>query len=115
MAGADHVEADRLNRKKRRKSKNLGEGAALANGDLVTKNHITESGGDVGRKVAVTLLKTVVLGKVVQVIPADNAGASALNLRQNIFYRFILRDVTTPVKMRPRMLTLPVKGHFLSM
>ena len=29
--------------------------------------------------------------------------------------RFILEDLTTPVKMRPRMDTLPVKGHFLSM
>lgn len=29
--------------------------------------------------------------------------------------RFILVDLTTPVKMRPRMDTLPVKGHFLSM
>ena len=29
--------------------------------------------------------------------------------------RFILVDLTTPVMMRPRMDTLPVKGHFLSM
>lgn len=29
--------------------------------------------------------------------------------------RFILVDFTTPVKIRPRMETLPVKGHFLSM
>jgi hypothetical protein len=29
--------------------------------------------------------------------------------------RFILVDLTTPDKMRPRMDTLPVKGHFLSM
>lgn len=28
--------------------------------------------------------------------------------------RFILVDFTTPVKIRPRMETLPVKGHFLS-
>jgi hypothetical protein len=29
--------------------------------------------------------------------------------------RFIFVDLTTPDKMRPRMETLPVKGHFLSM
>mmetsp|Transcript_2498 Transcript_2498/g.9718 ORF Transcript_2498/g.9718 Transcript_2498/m.9718 type:complete len:80 (-) Transcript_2498:273-512(-) len=29
--------------------------------------------------------------------------------------RFIFVDLTTPVKMRPRMDTLPVNGHFLSM
>jgi hypothetical protein len=29
--------------------------------------------------------------------------------------RFILYDFTVPVKMRPRMETLPVNGHFLSM
>ena len=29
--------------------------------------------------------------------------------------RFILVDLTTPVRMRPRIDTLPVNGHFLSM
>ncbi len=29
--------------------------------------------------------------------------------------RVIFVDTTTPLRMRPRMLTLPVKGHFLSM
>merc|ERR1712002_176368 len=29
--------------------------------------------------------------------------------------RFIFIDFTIPVRMRPRMLTLPVNGHFLSM
>lgn len=29
--------------------------------------------------------------------------------------RFILVDLTVPVRIRPRIDTLPVKGHFLSM
>merc|ERR1712168_1299596 len=33
----------------------------------------------------------------------------------NTMVRFIFIDLTIPVRIRPRMLTLPVNGHFLSM
>jgi hypothetical protein len=51
----------------------LAEGAALADGDPVTFLN-TESGRDVGSKVLVTLLVTVVLGNVVEVFTADDDG-----------------------------------------
>lgn len=52
----------------------LGERSALANDDLVTGLD-TESGGDVGGEVLVTLLVTGVLGDEVKVLAADDQGA----------------------------------------
>ena len=55
------------------------------------------------REVGVALLVTLVLLNVVEVV------------MRMMRVRFILWVFTRPVKMRPRMDTLPVKGHFLSM
>lgn len=52
----------------------LGQGAALANGDLVTLLD-TESGRAVGSEVRVALLVTGVLGDVVEVLSPDDDGA----------------------------------------
>lgn len=52
----------------------LGERSALANSDLVTLIN-TESRGDVGSKVLVALLVTVVLGNVVEVFTTDDDGS----------------------------------------
>lgn len=110
----------------------LGEGPALANDDLVTGLD-TESGGDVGGEVLVALLVTRVLGDEVEVFTTDDQGACvrsangpamqshpvlssslrASGCRGNV--RCILVDMTVPVRIRPRMETMPVKGHFLSM
>ena len=111
----------------------LGEGPALANDDLVTGLD-TESGGDVGGEVLVALLVTGVLGDEVEVFTTDDQGACILLAfcpamplhiqsafsscavrvcRGNV--RCILVDMTVPVRIRPRMETMPVKGHFLSM
>lgn len=111
----------------------LGEGPALANDDLVTGLD-TESGGDVGGEVLVALLVTGVLGDEVEVFTTDDQGACVLSAvgpdiihahaqysscvrasvcRENV--RCILVDMTVPVRIRPRMETMPVKGHFLSM
>lgn len=51
----------------------LGERSALANGNLVTLLN-TESRRNVGSKVLVALLVTVVLGDVVEVVTSDNDG-----------------------------------------
>jgi hypothetical protein len=109
----------------------LGEGPALADDDLVTGLD-TESGGDVGGEVLVALLVTGVLGDEVEVFTADDQGACersafcpAIQLRPIRLFlasflcrnhvRCILVDMTVPVRIRPRMETMPVKGHFLSM
>ena len=55
---------------------NLGKRAALSNGNLISNSHVTESRGDVSREVAVALLKTVVLGNVVEVVAANDASTS---------------------------------------
>lgn len=52
----------------------LGKGTALADGNPVTLLN-TESGRNVGSKVLVALLVTVVLGDVVEVFTADDNGA----------------------------------------
>lgn len=112
----------------------LGEGPALANDDLVTGLD-TESGGDVGGEVLVALLVTGVLGDEVEVFTADDQGAwnlsavphgvcsrlpsrrlcASRDVRGGRDVRCILVDMTVPVRIRPRMETMPVKGHFLSM
>jgi hypothetical protein len=110
----------------------LGEGPALADDDLVTGLD-TESGGDVCGEVLVAPLVTGVLGDEVKVFTADDQGAySSLvptpkpplvfffvfcarlrGLRDDV--RCILVDMTVPVRIRPRIETIPVNGHFLSM
>lgn len=55
-------------------SDGLGEGSALANGDLVTLLN-TESGRDVGGEVLVSLLVTRVLRNEVQVLSSDDNGS----------------------------------------
>jgi hypothetical protein len=106
----------------------LGEGPALVTG------LDTESGGDVGGEVLVALLVTGVLGNEVEVFTTDDQGACELSaVGPAIFHahaqysscvrasvcrgnvRCILVDMTVPVRIRPRMETMPVKGHFLSM
>ena len=52
----------------------LAEGSALANGNLVTLLN-AESGGNVGGKVLVAFLVTVVLGDEVEVFAADDDGS----------------------------------------
>ena len=52
----------------------LGEGAALSNSDLISLTH-AEARRAVSRESAVTLLITLVLADVVQIIAADNDGA----------------------------------------
>lgn len=52
----------------------LAERPALANGDLVTLLN-TESRGDVGGKVLVSLLVSGVLGDVVEVLSSDDEGS----------------------------------------
>ena len=111
----------------------LGEGPALANDDLVT-GLSTESGRNVCGDVLVALLVTGVLGDEVEVFTTDDQGACVLSAvgpaivhahaqyascvrasvcRENV--RCILVDMTVPVRIRPRMETMPVNGHFLSM
>jgi hypothetical protein len=85
-------------------------------------------------EVLVALLVTGVLGDEVEVFTTDDQGACVLLVFcpviqphiQSAFFscagrvcrgnvRCILVDMTVPVRIRPRMETMPVKGHFLSM
>jgi hypothetical protein len=68
----DDVEAD-----------GLGEGFALANSDDVTLLDSGESGGAVSGEVLVSLLESVVLGDVVEVISSDDDGSSHLGRSDN--------------------------------
>ena len=56
----------------------LGERSALANGDLVTLLN-TESGRHMSSEVLVSLLVSVVLGDVVEVLAADDDGTVHLS------------------------------------
>ena len=53
----------------------LGEGTALTDSHTVALLDATEAGGAVGSEVGVTLLITVVLGDVVEVLTTDDDGA----------------------------------------
>lgn len=69
-----------------------------------------------GSDVLVALLETVVLGDVVEVILSDNDSTVHLNgLKPVSKISERLRTATTPFTILPRMETLEVKGHFLSM
>jgi hypothetical protein len=111
----------------------LGEGPALANDDLVTGLD-TESGRDVCGEVLVALLVTGVLGDEVKVFTTNDQSTCSVLVHaaktnfdihsqchvRNVEYRrsdvrCILVDMTVPVRIRPRMETMPVNGHFLSM
>jgi hypothetical protein len=111
----------------------LGEGPALADNDLVTGLD-TEGGRDVCGEVLVALLVTGVLGDEVEVFAADDQSAynaSVCVAKTNLDIasqclvrdiegekcdvRCILVDMTVPVRIRPRIETMPVNGHFLSM
>tara|TARA_R110002003_G_scaffold172_3_gene14104 strand:+ start:3531 stop:3944 length:414 start_codon:yes stop_codon:yes gene_type:complete len=111
----------------------LGEGPALADDDLVTGLD-TEGGGDVCGEVLVALLVTGVLGDKVEVFAADDQCACTSLTRtakpkptsvdqrhrrdiprSREHVRCILVDMTVPVRIRPRIETMPVNGHFLSM
>merc|ERR550514_2030365 len=87
----EHVEAD-----------GLREWPALPSGDNVALLHV-EARGAMHGDVAVALLKAVVLLNVVQVVPPDHD--CPLHLRGDAHALMTF----------PRMLTFPVKGHFLSM
>jgi hypothetical protein len=106
----------------------------LADNDPVTGLN-TEGGRHVRGEVLVALLVTGVLGDEVEVFATDDKGTCvALSVSakpfpvsmfpnlstQNLDHgngdiRCILVVCTTPVRIRPRMETIPVKGHFLSM
>lgn len=64
----DNVEAD-----------GLGEGSALADGHDVTLLNTGEGGGAVSGQVLVSLLESVVLLDVMQVVSSDNDGSSHLS------------------------------------
>merc|ERR1712075_39535 len=83
-------------------SHSLGERPALANHDLIAWASI-KAWGAVSRDHLVALLVTAVLSDVVQVVPTDGDGV----LHE--------KSVDNATRSLPRMLTLPVKGHFLSM
>lgn len=68
------------------------------------------------RCVRMALLKTVVLLDVVEIVAANDDSSTLIRKNgRNLINLFILVDVTIPRRIRPRMLTLPTNGHFLSM
>ncbi len=68
----DDVEAD-----------SLGERSALADGDDVALRHTGESGGAVSGEVLVSLLESVVLLDVVEVVSSDDDGSLHLGRNDN--------------------------------
>jgi hypothetical protein len=86
----------------------------------------------VGGEVLVALLVTGVLGDEVEVLAADDEGTYfplvyshfqillgrlrvGSRSDKKVYVRCILVETTVPVRIRPRIETIPVKGHFLSM
>jgi hypothetical protein len=61
----------------------LGEGSALTDGHDVTLLHTGEGGGAVSGEVLVSLLESVVLLDVMQVVSSDNDGSSHLSRNNN--------------------------------
>ena len=102
------------------------QGATLSNSDLVSFLQPDECRRYMCRCILVTLFVTVVLRDVVQVVPSQNESTlhlyTAVKSTGNktlgtIIARNKLRTLkvlTIPVIIRPRIDTLPVKGHFLS-
>ena len=78
----DHVEAD-----------GLGEGSALANGHDITFLNTGESGGAVSGEVLVSLLESVVLLDVMQVVSSDNNGSSHLSRNNNTPIHIIIINI----------------------
>ena len=122
---ADHVEAD-----------GLGERSALADSDDVTDLD-AERGRAVGGERLVALFESVVLLDIVQVVASDDDGALHLGRNDDTpeklkliqsdpanGVRLLLINIgkankptraNTYLRIRPRMLTSEVNGHFLSM
>ena len=78
----DNVEAD-----------GLGEGSALADGNDVTFLDTGECGGAVSGKVLVSLLESVVLLDVMQVVSSDNNGSSHLSRNNNTPIHIIIINI----------------------
>lgn len=78
----DHVEAD-----------GLGEGSALADGHDVTLLNTGEGGGAVSGQVLVSLLESVVLLDVMQVVSSDNDGSSHLSRNNNTPIHIIIINI----------------------
>ena len=79
---ADNVEAD-----------GLGKGSALADGHDVTLLNTGEGGGAVSSKVLVSLLESVVLLDVVQVVSSDNDGSSHLSRNDDAPIHIIIINI----------------------
>ena len=78
----DNVEAD-----------GLGKGSALADGHDVTLLNTGEGGGAVSGKVLVSLLESVVLLDVVQVVSSDNEGSSHLSRNDDAPIHIIIINI----------------------
>lgn len=78
----DDVEAD-----------GLGKGSALADGHDVTLLNTGEGGGAVSGKVLVSLLESVVLLDVVQVVSSDNDGSSHLSRNDDAPIHIIIINI----------------------
>jgi hypothetical protein len=71
----------------------LGEGSALTDGHDVTLLHTGECGGAVSGEVLVSLLESVVLLDVMQVVSSDNDGSSHLSRNNNTPIHIIIINI----------------------
>lgn len=78
----DNVEAD-----------GLGKGSALADGHDVTLLNTGEGGGAVSGQVLVSLLESVVLLDVMQVVSSDNDGSSHLSRNNDTPIHIIIINI----------------------
>jgi len=71
----------------------LGEGSALTDSHDVTLLHTGEGGGAVSGEVLVSLLESVVLLDVMQVVSSDNDGSSHLSRNNNTPIHIIIINI----------------------
>jgi len=71
----------------------LGEGSALTDGHDVTLLYTGEGGGAVSGEVLVSLLESVVLLDVMQVVSSDNDGSSHLSRNNNTPIHIIIINI----------------------
>jgi len=103
LLDSDHVESD-----------SLGNGSALTDSHNVSSSGSSESWAHVSWEVVMSLLESVVLLNVVQVVSSQDNGSVHLSGKNDTPIRSYKTKNLTYLKILPLMEMLEVNGHFLS-